>query len=111
MSLPRFPIHVHILYRGEFVRSLLLFPPLSPLALRDSAPLPVYRHAPDLSPDMEVDVRGWWCVRYGDALAWVEASTPADTVQRSLGLAPLGHWTDDARRLVVFLQDAYPDAS
>ena len=74
-------------YRGLLLHRRLH--PLSPLALRDSAPLPVYRHAPDLSPDMEVDVGGWWCVRYGDALARVEASTPADAVQRSLGLVPL----------------------
>ena len=34
-------------------------------------PVPVYGHAPRLPPDLEVDMRGWWCVRYGDALAWV----------------------------------------
>ena len=30
-------------------------------------------------------------------------------MRRSLDLAPLGDWTDDARELVVFPQDAYPD--
>ena len=54
-------------------------------------------------------MKGWWCVRYGDALAWVEAPTQADAVRRSLDLHPLGDWTDDARDLVVFPQDAYPD--
>ena len=54
-------------------------------------------------------MEGWWCVRYGDALAWVEAPSEAAAVRRSLDLHPLGHWTDDARRLVVFPQDAYPD--
>ena len=56
-------------------------------------------------------MEGWWCVRHGDALAWVEAPTAAAAVQRSLGLHPLGDWTDDARELVVFPQDAYPDHS
>lgn len=51
---------------------------------------------------------GWWCVRYGDALAWVEAPSEAAAVRRSLELHPLGDWTD-ARRLVVFPQDAYPE--
>ena len=54
-------------------------------------------------------MKGWWCVRYGDALAWVEAPTQADAVRRSLDLHPLGDWTDDARELVVFAQDSYPD--
>ena len=54
-------------------------------------------------------MKGWWCVRHGDALAWVEAPSPAAAVQRSLGLHPLGDRTDDARKLVVFSQDAYPD--
>ena len=54
-------------------------------------------------------MKGWWCVRYGDALAWVEAPSEAAAVRRSLDLAPLGDWTDDARELVVFPQDAYPD--
>ena len=45
----------------------------------------------------EVDVKGWWCVRFGDALAWVEAPSEAAAVRRSLDLHPLGDWTDDAR--------------
>ena len=52
---------------------------------------------------------GWWCVRFGDALAWVEAPSEAAAVRRSLGLHPLGDWADDALRLVVFPQDAYPE--
>ena len=47
-------------------------------------------------------MKGWWCVRYGDALAWVEAPTDAGAVRRSLDLHPLGDWTDDARELAVF---------
>ena len=54
-------------------------------------------------------MKGWWCVRHGDALAWVEAPTAAEAVRRSLDLHPLGDWTADARELVVFPQDAYPD--
>ena len=54
-------------------------------------------------------MKGWWCVRYGDALAWVEAPSEVAAVRRSLGLHPLGDWTDDARQLVVFPQDAYPE--
>ena len=54
-------------------------------------------------------MEGWWCVRFGDALAWVEAPTAATTVQRSLELHPLGDWTDDAQQLTVFPQDAYPE--
>ena len=54
---------------------------------------------------------GWWCVRYRDALAWVEAPSADVAVRRSLDLHPLGDWTNDARRLVVFPQDAYPDNS
>ena len=42
----------------------------------------------------------WWCVRYGDALAWVEAPSEAAAVRRSLDLHPLGDWTDDARDIV-----------
>ena len=53
-------------------------------------------------------MEGWWCVRHGDALAWVEAPTAAAALRRSLDLHALGDWTDDARRLVVFPQDAYP---
>ena len=67
---------------------------------------PVYRHVPPEIPlEVEVDVRGWWRVRYGDALAWVEAPSGAAAVRRSLDLAPLDDWTDDARRFVVFPQD------
>ena len=54
-------------------------------------------------------MKGWWCVRYGDALACVEAPSVAAALRRSLDLHPLGDWTDDARDLVVFPQDAYPD--
>ena len=54
-------------------------------------------------------MEGWWCVRHGDALAWVEAPTGADAVRRSLDLHSLGDWTDDARELVVFPQDDYPE--
>lgn len=53
----------------------------------------------------------WWCVRYGDALAWVEAPSEAAAVRRSLDLYRLSDWTDDARQLVVFPQDAYPEDS
>ena len=34
-------------------------------------------------------MRGWWCVRFGDALAWVEAPSEASAVWRSLDLHPL----------------------
>ena len=44
---------------------------------------------------------GWWCVRYGDALACVEAPSAAAALRRSLDLHPLG--------FDVFPQDAYPD--
>ena len=54
-------------------------------------------------------MQGWWCVRHGDALAWVEAPSAPRALRRSLDLHPLGDWTDDARELVVFLQDAYPE--
>ena len=54
-------------------------------------------------------MEGWWCVRYGDALACVEAPSAAEALRRSLDLHPLGDWTDDAREFVVFPQDAYPD--
>ena len=50
-----------------------------------------------------------WRVRYGDALAWVEAPSGPAAVRRSLDLHPLGDWTDDAPELVVFPQDAYPE--
>ena len=48
-------------------------------------------------------------MRYGDALACVEAPSAAAALRRSLDLHPLGDWTDDVRHLVVFPQDAYPD--
>ena len=54
-------------------------------------------------------MEGWWCVRYGDALACVEVPSAAEALRRSLDLHPLGDWTDDARKLTVFPQDAYPD--
>ena len=54
-------------------------------------------------------MEGWWCVRYGDAVACVEAPSAAAALWRSLDLHPLGDWTDNARELVVFPQDAYPD--
>ena len=54
-------------------------------------------------------MKGWLCVRYEDALAWVEAPSAAAALRRSLDLHPLGDWTDDARALAVFAQDAYPD--
>ena len=31
-------------------------------------------------------MKGWWCMRFGDALAWVEAPSEAATVRRSLSL-------------------------
>ena len=46
-------------------------------------------------------MKGWWCVRYGDALAWVETPSEAAAVRRSLELHPLGDRTDDARQLAV----------
>ena len=52
---------------------------------------------------------GWWCVRFGNALAWVEARSERLAVRRSLVLHPLGDWTDDARELVVFPQDSHPE--
>ena len=57
----------------------------------------------------ELDMDAWWCVRHGDALAWVEAPSAPAALRRSLGLHALGDWTDDARALVVFPQDAYPE--
>ena len=52
-------------------------------------------------------MRAVW--RCGDALACVEAPSAAAALRRSLDLHPLGDWTADARELVVFPQDAYPD--
>ena len=63
----------------------------------------------ELGRTMESDMKGWWCVRYGDALACVEAPSAGAALRRSLDLYPLGDWTDDARNLVVFPQDAYPE--
>ena len=54
-------------------------------------------------------MKGWWCVRYGDALACVEAPSAAAALRRSLDLHPLGDWTDDARKLAVSPQDTYPE--
>ena len=54
-------------------------------------------------------MKGLWCVRYGDALAWLETPSEAAAVRRSLNLHRLGDWTDDARQLAVFPQDAYPE--
>ena len=52
-------------------------------------------------------MNGCWCVRYGDALAWVEAPSEAAAVRRSLDLHPLGEWTDDVCNLLVFPQNEY----
>ena len=54
-------------------------------------------------------MQGWWCVRHGDALVWVEAPSALQALRRSLDLHALGDWTDDARELVVFPQDAYAE--
>ena len=48
-------------------------------------------------------------MRYGDVLACVEAPSAGVALGRSLDFHPLGDWTDDARKLDVFPQDAYPD--
>ena len=45
---------------------------------------------------------GWWCVRHGDSLAWVQARSAPAAIRRSLDLHALGDWTDDGRELVVF---------
>ena len=45
----------------------------------------------------------------GDALACVEAPSAPEAIRRSLDLHALGDWTDDARELVVFPQDAYAE--
>ena len=52
---------------------------------------------------------GWWCVRHGDALACVEAPSAPEALRRSLDLHAFGDWTDDAREIVVFPQDAYAE--
>ena len=73
-------------------------------------PVPVYRaHRVARRRSEDVEMRGWWCVRFGDSLAWVEAPTADAAVQRSLELHPLGDWTDDAGELLVCAQDAYPE--
>ena len=54
-------------------------------------------------------MESWWCVRHGDALAWVEAPSALQALRHPLDLHPLGDWTDDARQLVVFPQGGYPD--
>ena len=54
-------------------------------------------------------MQGWWSVRCGDALAWVEAPSAPRALRRSLDLHPLGRLDRCARQLVVFPQDAYPD--
>ena len=56
-------------------------------------------------------MQGWWCVRFGDALACVEAPSAPEALRRSLDLHALGDWTDDARELAVFPQDAYAENS
>ena len=71
--------------------------------------VPVYRPSDNRRLATEEHMDGWWCVRYGDALAWVEAPSAPQAIRRSLELHALGDWTDDARNLVVFLQDAYPE--
>ena len=70
---------------------------------------------PEFAPHAPVP-KGWTVTggrarRYGDALAWVEAPSEAAAVRRSLDLYRLSDWTDDARQLVVFPQDAYPEDS
>ena len=73
-------------------------------------PISLYGPAPRVMlRAMEAEMEGWWCVRHGDALAWVEAPSAPQALRRSLDLHLLGDWTDDARALVVFPQDAYPD--
>lgn len=57
-------------------------------------------------PEMEADMEGWWCVRHGDPLAWVEAPSAPAALRRSLVLHVLGDWTNSARELVVVLEDA-----
>ena len=56
-------------------------------------------------------MKGWWCLRFGAALEWVEAPSGEAAVRRSLELHPLDDWTDDARQLVAFPQYAYPEHS
>ena len=54
---------------------------------------------------------GSWCVRHDDALACVEAPSAPAALRRSLDLNRLGDWTNDARQLVVFPQNVYPEYS
>ncbi len=46
-------------------------------------------------------MEGWWCVRYGDALACVEVSSAPQALRRSLELNRFGDGTNDARNLAV----------
>ena len=39
-------------------------------------------------------MQGWWCMRYGDALAWVEAPSEVAAVRRSFDLHHLGDWIE-----------------
>ena len=80
-------------------------PVCSPVA---RSPLPVYGPSPSHGTsrgdgDDGLVVRTIW------RCAWVEAPSEAAAVRRSLGLDPLGDWTGDARQLLVFPQDAYPE--
>lgn len=59
----------------------------------------------------EDDMKGCWWVRFGDALAWIDAPSEATSVRPALDLHRLGNWTDDARNLVIFPQHAYPHNS
>lgn len=44
---------------------------------------------------MESDMKGWWCVRYGDALAWVEAPSAWAALRRcSLDLVAVAQRSD-----------------
>ena len=73
-------------------------------------PISVYGRVPvGVGREVEVDMEGWWCVRYGDALVWVEAPSESAAVRRSLDFHRLGDWTGDARELVVLPQDTYPE--
>ena len=68
-------------------------------------PVPVYGpHRIARRRGREAAMEGWRCVRRGDSFPWVEATTAAAAVQRSLGLYPLGDWTDVAGELAVFAQ-------
>ena len=51
---------------------------------------------------MQVDMKGWWCVWHGDALAWDQTPSAREALRRSLDLHRLGDWTDDVRKIVVF---------